>query len=362
MSIKIRDNFLQAQIGGDSDMQREKTALFVMAFFLAGIERFFPVIPVLPWLKIGLFHAVVMVWIFRFGFLDALAFVFIRQWVIMAFFGFAFLPFLLGMTGTAASVLFGALLIKSQKFGIIAIGIFCAIIHKITQLLVLYFVMGGNFVWQWQLPIMLAVSLVTGALTGILAYKINEILVENAPAAKSFDFTDSADSAGVYPIRPLGIAALLVVIAATFVFESYFFYAAVFAAALIASKFLDCKLLTPFEFFKRYGIFIFALLISAVFSNYQSALHHTVKISLWFFLTPFFQQFGFYRLFYGALVKVFPKKYSQTLSIGAVMPQIFPGVLEQIPNMLKSVFKNPKDAAQILARKSSDLLTQWKKK
>ncbi|MCL2845022.1 MAG: Gx transporter family protein [Chitinivibrionia bacterium] len=352
------------------DRQNEKAALFVMAFLLAGIERFFPVIPVLPWLKIGLFHAVVMVWIYRYGLIDALAFVFIRQWVIMAFFGFAILPFVLGTSGTVVSVILGAALIKSRKFGAIAIGIFCAIVHNIVQLFVLYHIMGGNFVWQWQLPIMLAVSLFTGAITGFLAVKINGISFndnvgaycirsKNDMQCKKNDNDNIGDRA--YAIRPYGIAVLIVVIATTFIFENYIFYAAIFLAGLIVSKFINCRLLGAVEFVKRYGIFIVALFISSAFYNYQGALHHTAKISLWFFLTPFFQKSGFYQLFYGALTKIFPQKYSETLSIGAIMPQVFPSVLEEIPSIIKSVFKKPKSAAEILARKTSELLAQWGK-
>ena len=339
------------------DRQNEKAALFVMAFLLAGIERFFPVIPVLPWLKIGLFHAVVMVWIYRYGLIDALAFVFIRQWVIMAFFGFAILPFVLGTSGTVVSVILGAALIKSRKFGAIAIGIFCAIIHNIVQLFVLYHIMGGNFVWQWQLPIMLAVSLFTGAITGFLAVKINGISFENTDENVRAGFKPAPTNTASYNI--FGIAALVLVITATFIFENYIFYVAIFLAGLIASKFINCRLLGAVEFVKRYGIFIVALFISSAFYNYQGALHHTAKISLWFFLTPFFQKSGFYQLFYGALTKIFPQKYSETLSIGAIMPQVFPSVLEEIPSIIKSVFKKPKSAAEILAKKTGDLLAQW---
>jgi uncharacterized membrane protein len=325
--------------------KNEKAALFVMAFFLSGIEKFIPLIPVLPWLKIGLFHAIVLVWIYRFGLLDALAFIFIRQWVIMAFFGFAFLPFLLATSGTIASVIFGWTLIKSRKFGIIATGIFCAIIHNITQLFTLYLITGGNFVWQWQLPIMLIVSLFTGTITGFLAYKIEKITF-NFGKIKNFG-EKNEEKANI-----LGILAIIFVIFATCIFENYIFYAILFLIILIVSKFINCKVLSILDFVKRYGIFIFALYFS-------STPIYIAKISLWFFLTPFFQKFGFYRVFYKILIDVFPQKFSQTVSIGSVIPQIFPNVLEEIPQLVKNIFKNPKSAADILAKKTKKILTEW---
>ena len=328
-----------------TDRQNEKTALFVIAFFLSGIEKFIPLIPVLPWLKIGFFHAVVMVWIYRFGLVDALAFIFIRQWVVMSFFGFSFLPFLLATSGTVVSVIFGYNLIKSKKFGIIAIGIFCAMIHNITQLLVLYLVMSGNFVWQWQLPIMLIVSLFTGTVTGLLAYKINQI---------SFDFGEIKNYGENYEKKAniFGISTLVFVIIITCIFENYIFYAVLFVMIFIASKFVNGKYLNIFDFVKRYWIFIIALYFS-------STPIYIAKISLWFLLTPFFQKFGFYRVFYKLLLFIFPQKFSQTLSIGTIMPQIFPNVLEEIPQLVKSIFKNPKNITDILVKKTKKILTEW---
>jgi heptaprenyl diphosphate synthase len=325
--------------------QNEKTVLFVMAFFLAAIDKFIPVIPVLPWLKIGLFHAITMVWIFRFGIFDALAFVLIRQWVITAFFGFSFLPFLLGTSGAVLSVILGGILIKSRKFGMIFIGIFCAIIHNITQLFVLYFIMSGNFVWQWQLPIMLYFSLFTGTITGFLAVKINKIYFDFG----EIKFCEKKDDS---KMNVFGILLLVSVIFATCFFENYYFYAVLLVVILIIAKLINCKLLSAFDFVKRYGIFIFALCFSSTFIS-------VAKISLWFLLTPFFQKFGFYRLFYAFLLKIFPQKYSQTLSIGTIMPQIFPSVLESVPLIVKSVFKNPKSIVDILLKKSRQILVDW---
>jgi heptaprenyl diphosphate synthase len=326
-----------------TDKRSEKIVLFTMAFFLAGIERFIPVIPVLPWLKIGLFHAIVMVWIYRFGIFDALAFVFIRQWVIMSFFGFSFLPFLLGTSGTIASVLLGGLLIRSKKFGVVSLGVFSAIIHNITQLFVLYFVMSGNFVWQWQLPIMFVVSLFTGTLTGFLAYKINKITL-NFAAERDFENHEKIEKKR----NSFGIILLLLVIVATVIFENYIFYISLLLLILIISR-------PSFPgFFKSYGIFLFALYLSSF------SLLSVLKISIWFLLTPFFQSFGFYRLFYAALLKIFPQKFSQTLSIGAIMPQIFPKILQEIPLLVKSVFENPKNTVNILLRKSQKVLADWR--
>ena len=321
--------------------ESSKVLLFVIAFMLSGIEKFVPVIPILPWLKVGLFHAVVMVWIYRFGLLDALAFILIRQWVILSFFGFSFLPFILGTSATLVSVLLGAVLIKSGKFGMIIIGIFCAVVHNITQLSVLYLIMGGNFVWQWQLSIMTAVSLFTGAITGILAYKINKISFD-FNSKKTFENTKIESGYNI-----LGIILLLFIITTTVIFENYIFYAILCLLILVISR------PSLIKFIKRYGIFLFALYFSSTFIS-------VVKITIWFLLTPFFQRFGFYRLFYGLLLKIFPQKFSQTLSIGAVMPQIFPNILEETPVLVKSVFKNPKNIMNILAEKSQKILLNWK--
>jgi hypothetical protein len=333
-----------------TENQNEKITLFVMAFLFAGIERFIPVIPVLPWLKIGFFHAIVMVWIYRFGFLDALVFIFIRQWVFMSFFGFSLLPFLLGTGATVISVSFGATLIKSGKFGIIVTGIFCAFIHNITQLSILYILMKGNFIWHWQLPFIMAVSLFTGAVTGFLAYKISKTSF-NFYINKNFEKYEFQNEYNIF-----GILTVLFVIVLSCIFENYFFYAGLFLLILLASLKTDCKLLSVSLFLRRYGIFLFVLYLSSHFS-----LLSVSKVSLWFLLTPFFQKFGFYRLFYALVLKLFPQKHSQTLSIGVIMPQIFPSILEEIPHLVKNIFKNPENIMDILLKKSQKILSEWEK-
>ncbi|MDR0304940.1 MAG: Gx transporter family protein [Chitinispirillales bacterium] len=345
-----------------TDSKNEKITLFVIAFLLAGIEKFLPVIPVLPWLKIGLFHAVVMVWIYKFGFLDALAFIFIRQWVFMLFFGFSFLPFLLGTFAAIASVFVGAVLIKSNKFGMIVIGIFCALIHNITQLFVLYVLMNGNFIWRWQLPIITGASLLTGTITGFLAYELNKVSL-NFNGKK-----DIGESGFQNEYNGFGIFAVLFTLVTTCVFENYVFYIVLFLLIIFISQKTDQKVLSVFLFLKRYGIFLLWFYFSFVFSQKTNVydinfwicpLLHVMKISLWFLLTPFFQKFGFYRLFYKILLKIFPKRCSQTLSIGTIMPQVFPGVLEEIPHLVKSIFKNRKNTVNILVKKSQKILSEW---
>lgn len=342
----------------------EKTILLILAFLLAGIERFIPVFPLLPWLKIGLLHSITLIWITRFGILDALAFIFVRQWVTAAFFGFSLMPFVLGTAGSISSVILGGILIKSQRFGIIGVAIFSALVHNITQLFVLFLMMNGNFVWQWQLPIMAIVSIFTGAITGFLAFEINKI---------SFDFSlQKTENSKTFETHKktnyLAIFALIFVIILTIIFESYYFYFAVFIGILIFSKIVKCEIPSPVKFMKRYGIFIFALYFSSLFSQkvefsninfWIFPLMQVAKISIWFLLTPFFQSSGFFTVFYKLLLKIFPKKCSETFAVGAIMPQIFPQILEELPQIIKVVFKNPKAAVKILVEKSQNILRDW---
>jgi len=336
----------------------EKTILFILAFLLSGAERFIPVFPLLPWLKIGLFHAITLIWIVRFGIFDALAFIFVRQWVIAAFFGFSLIPFVLGTAGSISAVILGGILLKSHKFGIIAVAIFSALVHNITQLFVLYFMMSGNFVWQWQLPIMAVVSVFTGAITGFLAWEINKLDINGRIISATMPNNVVADI-----IRPFSTITLISTIMFTAIFENYWFYLIVFSIIYVISK------PNLFGFVKRYGIFIFALYISVLFSQkieFSNAdfwifpLMQVAKISIWFLLTPLIQKSGFFNLFYKLLLKIFPQKCSETLAVGAVMPQIFPQILEELPGIVKVIFKKPKNAVKILIEKSQKVLADWK--
>jgi uncharacterized membrane protein len=347
----------------ETNNRNEKTALFIIAFLFAGIEKFIPVFPFLPWLKIGLFHVITLIWLARFGILDTLAFIFIRQWVIMVFFGFSFMPFILGTGGSVASVILGGVLIKSKRFGIIAVAVFSALINNITQLLMLFFMMNGNFAWQWQLSVMTIVSVFTGTVTGFLAFQINNI-------SFSFPFSENKNSDFDFPINIFAIFLLISVIFTSCVFENYIFYIILFLFIILVSKILNCKIFNVSDFIKKYGIFILALYFSSLFSQktefssinfWLSPILHLTKISLWFMLAPFFQKSGFFGFFYKILLKIFPQRCSQTLAIGTIMPQIFPNILEKIPQTVKTVFKNPRNIIEILTTHTREILSKWEK-
>ena len=67
-----------------------KTALLLVAITINTLELFLPRIPFLPWVKPGLANCVTILWIIRYGAIDALFFSFLRIWMVGFYVGFSF--------------------------------------------------------------------------------------------------------------------------------------------------------------------------------------------------------------------------------------------------------------------------------
>src|SRR5512133_1070105 len=77
----------------------EKTLWILIALSLSAIEMLLPRIPFLPWLKPGLANCITLLWIIRYGTIDAVLFSFLRTWIISFYFGFSFITFMLSTGG-----------------------------------------------------------------------------------------------------------------------------------------------------------------------------------------------------------------------------------------------------------------------
>ena len=86
----------------ESDLNRTiilKTTLLLVAITVNALEMFLPRIPFLPWLKPGLANCVTIVWIIRYGGVEALFFSLLRIWLVCFYFGLSFVTLSLSLSG-----------------------------------------------------------------------------------------------------------------------------------------------------------------------------------------------------------------------------------------------------------------------
>lgn len=167
----------------DNSYSREivyKTVLFLLAVGLNGIELFIPRIPFFPWLKPGLANIITIIWIIRYGTIDALLFTILRSWISGFYFGFSLITMILSLSGgIAATFTVGvawSLLGKRGILGSVGLAIAGASVHNAGQLLAVYFLFMKNDSIFYQIPFMMVASLVFGGVTGVLVNSLRSAL------------------------------------------------------------------------------------------------------------------------------------------------------------------------------------------
>ena len=157
-----------------------KTTWILLAVAINAVEFFIPRIPFFPWLKPGLANCVTIIWIIEFGLVDALLFTLLRIWITGFYFGFSFITISLSFSGGICStIIMGmAWLIAGRRgaLGTVGIGIIGALVHNCAQITVIYFLLANNTHLFYQVPLMLAASIVFGTLTGAAAPTLLQFL------------------------------------------------------------------------------------------------------------------------------------------------------------------------------------------
>ncbi|MBN1602595.1 MAG: Gx transporter family protein [Chitinispirillaceae bacterium] len=176
---------MQSQDNGYSREIVYKTVLFLLAVGLNGIELFIPRIPFFPWLKPGLANIITIIWVIRYGTIDALLFIILRSWISGFYFGFSLITMILSFSGgIAATFTVGvawSLLGKKGILGSVGLAIAGAFVHNAGQLLAVYFLFMKNDSIFYQIPFMMIASLVFGGVTGVLVNSLKSALDSRIP-------------------------------------------------------------------------------------------------------------------------------------------------------------------------------------
>ncbi len=164
----------------DSNEIVTKTVMILLAVGLNGLELLIPRIPLFPWFKPGFANIITIIWIIRYGTVDAILYTILRSWISGFYFGFSLITLTLSVSGgivaTAGVGMLWNLLGKRQIFGSVGLTISGAIMHNSAQLLVVYLLFMRNDSVFYQIPLMMIASIVFGGLTGFLVPHVKDVL------------------------------------------------------------------------------------------------------------------------------------------------------------------------------------------
>ncbi len=149
--------------------------LLALALIIGMIENLIPpIIPMLPFVKIGLSNIVIMFCAIVVGFTPALIITCFKATLVPLFVGN---PMMIAysLTASLVSLLIVFILLKTKKIGIPTISLISAIIHNIMQLIVASIIMESSYVFGF-LPYLILTGFISGFVTGIITHLLIKFL------------------------------------------------------------------------------------------------------------------------------------------------------------------------------------------
>ncbi|MBN2038166.1 MAG: Gx transporter family protein [Chitinispirillaceae bacterium] len=346
-----------ANTSRESDLA-EKTVLLLLAVGLNAVEYFIPRLPFFPWLKPGLANTVTLIWIIKYGTMDALLFSLVRTWIAGCYFGFSFVSLSLAASGGIAATLVMGLLWnmfgKRGLLGMVGLGVLGALFHNAGQLFAVYALMTTNTRVFFQLPLMALASILFGSVVGALALPVKNILDRKAgskaAAMQSQQWLQQRVAMKEY-LMAVGIITFS--IALVFVTNTPALVTAAAVTALSVAMLLRRPLMlfiTPLLRF--WALFAFIGCIYLVFP-YGTRLEHLsflthesviatvqqwLRLWVWLELSFILMHFRFHVVLFSLFSKLFPNRQN-TLTAGLLAFEYFPLVAQIGKQRGKGVFR-----------------------
>ncbi len=151
--------------------------LIAIASILFTIENMIPT--PLPWFRLGFSNIITLLVLKWWGIKESLIVVSMRVFLGGLLSGKLFNPlFIISLSGglTSAIVMGFLIIYCGQLFSIIGVSIVGAVVKNITQLFTAYLLFMKNISIFSLIPIFMVVSLISGAIIGIITYVIDEKL------------------------------------------------------------------------------------------------------------------------------------------------------------------------------------------
>lgn len=370
----------------DKDSERSEIsikALWILtAISLSALEMLLPRLPLFPWLKPGLANIITIMWIIRYGTRDAVLFSFIRSWIISFYFGFSFTSFLLSTTGGIfSSLMMGIAWSVSGKrniFGTIGIGMIGAIAHNTGQISIIYLTMARNSFIFYQLPLMCAASIISGAIVGSAVPFFTRLLSLEKPIRLTAsvymqnNYHNTTDVKNVLPGILIFFFCIYIIIIRNSSFL-VFSAIAVSIAVQIITGFSIKKFLHPLKFWPlflfiaiAYMLFSFGTRIHGLPLITIEGLNETtlqfLKLWIWLEASLLLTHFRFHIFFFSMLTKLFPSA-GTIFRAGLIALEYFPEMV-QFSKSRESMnglnfFRTPKRSLEVYIKRQIDKIDSF---
>jgi heptaprenyl diphosphate synthase len=346
----------------DEEARRElvdKTVLLLCAVALNALEFFIPRLPFFPWLKPGIANIVTMIWIIRYGTVDALLFSLVRSWIAGCYFGFSFVSLSLAMSGGVFSTLvMGALWSlfgRRGMMGCIGIGVAGALFHNLGQLLAVYALLTSNTRIFYQFPVMALASVAFGGCVGALVLPFMRMLEGRGTAQNPSAFASPL----AMPSPTLServTAVVLVAVSFSIVFVTSTVALIIIAAIAAIAVFFLCKgqlSLLAAPLYRFWALFLFIALMYLIlpygtrFERWSFLTHEGVSATLqqwlrlyaWLELSFILARFRFHVVLFAMLSRLFRRR-EVTLTAGLLAFEYVPLVVDAGRKRGKEFFWN----------------------
>jgi heptaprenyl diphosphate synthase len=346
---------MQLQSNGAQSMVVKKTTWLLAAVAINALEFFVPRLPFFPWLKPGLANVVTILWIVEFGGVDALVYSLLRTWIVGFYFGFSFITMSLALSGgvlaTCAMALAWRLTGKNRLMGTIGLGIIGALFHNFGQLCAVYCLMSANLHLFYQVPVMLAASIVFGGIVGALA-PIADRMFQSAPVLPQPERLQPARFSAT-PADRFFSALLLAACTAIVFTDSLVALAGAAAGATLITQVVQrgslSALVKPLRRF--WVLFLFVACVNVFFSygtrveglpfltreGISLTVEQWLRLWTWLQVSAILFHFRFDAVMFDALSFVFGKHH-ETLFAGVLALEYFPWIAEDSKTYVRNKF------------------------
>jgi heptaprenyl diphosphate synthase len=355
-----------------------KTTLLLLAVGVNALEYLFPKIPFLPWLKPGFSNAITIVWLIRFGTIDAVFYTIVRSWITSFYFGFSLITLALSLSGGIIATLGMGILFtlfgKQRLLGCIGLGIAGAALHNAGQLCAVFFLLTSTTSLLYQTPFMFLASLLFGTLTGLLAFAIFPLIFHSYQNDIELQFPLTGTS-NRSPSRLItGIVILCLSIGLGFISQPLILAASSLSAISIAFFSSKASLKAVYMPIKRSWILFVFIAIMNIFFSYgkavsgipfltQEGLHETLiewlRLLAWIELSVILTALDFNRI---ALAQIFRRSSfgKETLAASLYALELFPAFVDLLQKHaridIKKNWKHPvKNAKDLIVTLYADI-------
>lgn len=146
--------------------------LLALSIVLNLIESVIPLFNgMIPGLRLGLANTVVLVVLYVYSFKEAIYLSLLRVLLVgILRTGLFSIPFFFSLGGALLSVI-TMCLVKNTKLSIVGVSVIGSIFHSIGQIIIAFIILGNNLMFYY-LPLLLIFSIPTGIITGLISKEL----------------------------------------------------------------------------------------------------------------------------------------------------------------------------------------------